>query len=58
MPPGKNKHDEEEPAMEKRRKKSQEPTEPAPKDPDADMTDGEMEDVNEEEEEGGIRIGM
>ena len=56
MPPGKNKH-EEEPVMEKRRKKSQDATEQAPKDPDADMTDGEMEDVNEEEEEGGIRIG-
>jgi structural maintenance of chromosome 4 len=61
MSPGKNKHDGEEhsPVVEKRqRKDNRSPAQAASKDPDADVVDNEeVEDMEEDEEEGGIRIG-
>lgn len=59
MPPGKNKNDEEEPAVEKRPRKSRDanPPQVQEKDPDADRNEGEIEDMDDDDEEGGIRIG-
>ena len=61
MSPGKNKHDgeDESPVVEKRqRKNTRSPAKAASKDPDADVVDNEeVEDMEEDEEEGGIRIG-
>jgi len=59
MPPGKNKNDEEEPAVEKRPRKSRDANPPPvpEKDPDADRNEGEIDDMDDDDEEGGIRIG-
>ena len=62
MSPGKNKHvgEDESPVVEKRQRKDRNsPAKAAAKDPDADMAENEeVEDMEEDDEEGGIRIGI